>query len=334
MTPLDWQLAARRAAQLAPAGRTTSPARMRGLVYTLHRAAVEALPMVGDVTGLHDAADSAAQNPVYVVDRARWAEANAQTFSTLAGSVLLEDGAFSSRTAAEEIGVVLAMLSPRVLGQFDPFNGSRLLLVAPNILAAERDMALDSADFRLWVAVHEQTHAVQFAAAPWLAEHLAGRISALTEELSGREESSLIADLADAVVRTVRDEDQGDVLTRALTDTERDEFDSLIAVMSLLEGHADVVMDAVGPERIPGVAKIRRSFDQRRNTSRGLGSVIRKLLGLDVKLAQYRDGATFVRAIVDEAGHESLNAVWSSPETLPSAAEIAEPSLWLTRVHG
>lgn len=334
MTPLDWRLSARRAAQLARAGRTTSPARMRGLVHTLRSSAVDALPLVAEITGLESAAEVASQNPVYVVDRARWAEANAQTFGTLAGSALAEESAWSSRSTAEEIGVVLAMMSPRVLGQFDPFHDSRLLLVAPNILAAERDLALDAMDFRLWVCLHEQTHAVQFAAAPWLAGHLGARITSLTSQLSGREEMSLFDDIVDAVGRSVRGQEQQDVITGALTETELAEFDALIAIMSLLEGHADVVMDAVGPERIPGIRRIRERFEQRREgPARGIGALVRRLLGLDLKLNQYRDGAVFVRAVIEAGGHEALNAVWRAPENLPTAAEIADPPLWIARVH-
>ncbi|SNU02453.1 putative hydrolase/uncharacterized protein, coenzyme F420 biosynthesis associated [Ruaniaceae bacterium KH17] len=335
MTGFDWEAAARRAAQLAPAGRTTSPARIRGLVHSLREAAVAALPMVGEITGLGSAAEAAAGNTVYVVDRARWAEANAQTFAVYSGDADGDDGFWSSRSTVEEVGVVLALLSPRVLGQFDPFTGSRLLLVAPNILAAEREHAVDAMDFRLWVCLHEQTHAVQFAAAPWLAEYIGERIAALTGSMGEREEASLLTDFAGAIGTAVRGESQGDVITSALTESERVEFDALIATMSLLEGHADVVMDAVGPERIPGIKRIRARFDQKRGgSSRGLGSMMKKMLGLDMKLAQYRDGAVFVRAVIDELGHEGLNAVWAAPENLPSAAEIAEPELWLARVHG
>ncbi len=332
MTELDWGRAARRAAQLAPAGRTTSPARMRGLVHSLHGAAVEALPLVGDITGLHEAVHRAESNPVYVVDRARWAESNARTFGILAGSGLSEESVLGSRSSAEEIGIILAFLSPRVLGQFDPFAHSRLLLVAPNILAAERALALDAMDFRLWVCLHEQTHAVQFAAAPWLAEHMETRIGALTIEVAERDGGSLIADAVSVLKSAVSGGSADDAITGALTPAEREQFDALIALMSLLEGHADVVMDEVGPERIPGIRRIRARFNQRREGSGGLNAMVRKMLGLDLKLAQYRDGAAFVRAVIAESGHEGLNAVWREAANLPTPAEIANPTLWLARV--
>ena len=61
--------------------------------------------------------------------------------------------------------------------------------------------------------------------------------------------------------------------------------------------------------------------------------IIRKLLGLDAKMRQYRDGANFCRAVMAEAGMSGLNKVWTSPETLPTAAEISNPGLWLTRMR-
>ncbi len=305
---------------------------MRGLVHSLRGAAAEALPLVGEITGLGTAARRAASNPVYVVDRARWAESNARTFSVLAGASLSDGSALSSRTTAEEIGIVLALLSPRVLGQFDPFAGSRLLLVAPNILTAERALALDAMDFRLWVCLHEQTHAVQFAAAPWLAAYMSERIGALTSQVAERDGSSLIADVAATLKGAVREGAGADLISGALTPAEREEFDSLIALMSLLEGHADVVMDEVGPERIPGIRRIRARFNQRREGSGGINGAVRKMLGLDLKLAQYRDGAAFVRGVISETGHEGLNAVWRDAANLPTPAEIADPALWLARV--
>jgi coenzyme F420 biosynthesis associated uncharacterized protein len=103
-------------------------------------------------------------------------------------------------------------------------------------------------------------------------------------------------------------------------------------VMSLLEGHADVVMDGVGPTVIPSVERIRGKFDERRKGVGLLDRLLRKALGLDVKMAQYRDGAAFVRGVVDKVGMADFNAVWERPENLPSKAEIAEPSAWVSRV--
>ena len=104
--------------------------------------------------------------------------------------------------------------------------------------------------------------------------------------------------------------------------------------MSLLEGHADVVMDDVGPRVIPTVAEIRAKFQQRRLGAGNVDRLLRRLLGLEAKMRQYRDGAVFVRAVTDTVGVDGFNAVWTSPETLPLPEEIQQPDVWVRRVHG
>jgi coenzyme F420 biosynthesis associated uncharacterized protein len=232
---------------------------------------------------------------------------------------------------------VLALLSGKVLGQFDPFTAldgrGRLLLVAPNVLHHERRLKADPSDFRLWVALHEQTHALQFAAAPWLAGHLRERSARLLADFAGTSDES-VGTLVTAVSRTVSG--SGSVLD-VLSPDQRELFDEVGAVMALLEGHADVTMDAVGRGVVPSVQEIRRKFEARRDSganARGTGRLVRRLLGMDVKLAQYREGAGFVRAVRRRVGVSGFNEVWASAAHLPTSAEIAEPDAWLRRVHG
>ena len=118
------------------------------------------------------------------------------------------------------------------------------------------------------------------------------------------------------------------------TPEQRAEMARLTAVMSLLEGHADVVMDDVGPKVVPSVETIRARFEERRKGLGGPDRLLRRLLGLEAKMRQYHDGARFVRAVTDRVGVDGFNAVWTSPDTLPLPAEIQDPSAWVTRVHG
>ena len=119
------------------------------------------------------------------------------------------------------------------------------------------------------------------------------------------------------------------------TPEQREIFDRLMGFMSLLEGHADFVMDAVGPTVVPSVASIRAAFTVRRAKTRGpIDRLIRALLGMDLKMSQYVKGAAFVRTVVDRAGMDGFNTVWTSPETLPARAEIGDPDAWVRRVLG
>jgi coenzyme F420 biosynthesis associated uncharacterized protein len=222
----------------------------------------------------------------------------------------------------------------------------QLLLVAPNVAQVERQLKVDKDDFRLWVCLHEQTHGLQFAAAPWLADYMYNQISGLLTDMTQKAvetaESSFWQKFVEAL-RLARDLTRG--LFRGtgpapfellLGAEQQQKLSHLTAVMALLEGHADVMMDEVGPAVVPTVAEIREKFEKRRD---GQGQpkadvVLRKVMGMDAKLAQYRDGAQFVRGVEALVGRDGLNAVWSGPEALPHATEIADPALWVRRVHG
>jgi coenzyme F420 biosynthesis associated uncharacterized protein len=340
---VDWDLAARLAARAVRPGPTSTRAEREDVVAVLRAAAPVAAGHVTQITRLVPAAGVPDGPDVRVVDRASWARANVRSLRALSGRVGLPDERGLRGTAgAGQVAAVLGLLSGSVLGQYDPWGGrGTLLLVAPNVLTVERSLGVDTADFRLWVTLHEQTHATQFAAAPWLADHLAARVAVLLAEEDRADADRAEADRADDGADDGVHEPGRGGRPRTLLDLvdprQRVALDEVGAVMALLEGHADVTMDAVGRSVVPSVRRIRRRFEARRSGARGTGGmrrVLRSVLGLDVKLAQYRDGAAFVRAVRRRVGTDGLNAVWSGPGALPSAAEIAEPAAWVRRVHG
>ncbi len=284
-----------------------------------------------------------------VVDRPGWIQANTDGFAALTGPLIEKltssrgapgslTEAIGSRITGAELGAMLGFLGSKVLGQFDPFHErpgehGRLLLVAPNIVHVERELGADPHDFRLWVCLHEETHRVQFTAVPWMTDHLRSEMDAIIGSVQTNP-SELVRDLGQKIADLVSGKTDGSLLDLLGTPEQKEIIERVTGVMSLLEGHADVVMDGVGPEVIPSVAEIRRKFTQRRKGVGGLDRLLRRLLGLDQKMAQYRDGAVFVRAAVDKVGMEGFNAVWATPENLPSKAEILDPALWIARVHG
>ncbi|MGN6331881.1 MAG: zinc-dependent metalloprotease [Motilibacteraceae bacterium] len=374
---VDWDLAVTTGTRLVRPGPQVSVAEAREVVAALRRHAVTARGLVRDTTGLiadaDPSVDGSEAGKVAVIDRAGWVRANAAGFRTVLEPVIerLRErrgqapldgglvGAVGPRLTGVETGTLLAFLAGKVLGQYELFppHGAsgrggapdapgRLLLVAPNIVAAERELGVDPDDFRLWVCVHEETHRVQFGAVPWLRGHVLGEVRAFLDEVD-TDPSDVLRRLRTAievVVDAVRDSDApseggGGAGGRSLLDvvqtpTQREVLDRLTAVMSLLEGHADHVMDAVGPEAIPSVAEIRERFQLRRQGAGRADRVLRRLLGLESKMAQYRDGARFVRGVVDRVGMQGFNRVWESPATLPTLAEISDPASWVARVHG
>jgi coenzyme F420 biosynthesis associated uncharacterized protein len=357
-TLINWELAASTAARLAPAGPSLGSAEIGAAVDSLRLMANISVPHVHDITGL-EAARDLRDSSVLVVDRASWAKANTQSFAVMlkpAMEKMLESrrgtlspgaAAVSGAITGSQLGAVLAFLSSKVLGQYDPFSAlaedstapaaGRLLLVAPNIIQVERELNVAPEDFRLWVCLHEQTHRVQFAAAPWLRHHMLNEIDNLSEHLLGNVDSLL--ERATAAARSLRDRTatgtapgRGAILDLLQDPEEKASLSHLTAVMSLLEGHANVVMDAVDSSIVPSVKTIRQRFNARGKDRGVVEKFIRSLLGLDAKMRQYTDGAKFVRAVVDVAGMEGFNRVWESAGNLPTEPEIHDAKVWLERM--
>lgn len=346
---IDWDLARRGAAALTPPGPRMSVPEALAVVESLHGAARRARGPVAESTAMQP---PAVDTPVFVVDRPTWVAANVESFAALVDPVVERMVRSSGRgypsAAAQRVGGLitgaevaglLSFVSTKALGQYDlGISGMvepRLLLVAPNVVEVERELDLDPQDFRLWVCLHEETHRVQFTAVPWLRDHvleLSRRTAQLLAPDAGRlmERFTMAARNAPQALR----EGGTGLAELFLNDEQRTQVAEVGAVMSLLEGHADVVMDEVGPKVVPSVGVIRARFDRRRHTLSGPDALVRRLLGLEAKMAQYRDGAVFVRHVVDKVGTDGFNAVWSAPDMLPTAAEIRHPSQWVARVHG
>jgi coenzyme F420 biosynthesis associated uncharacterized protein len=336
---VDWELAVSIGSRIAGDGPDISREDAAAVVAELRAGANRSTGLVRDFTGLV-AADRAA--PILVVDRPGWVQANADGFATALAPVVdkLTSGkgapsgiskAIGSRVTGVEVGALLGFLSGKVLGQFDPFHApsGRLLLVAPNIVHVERELEVDPHDFRLWVCLHEETHRVQFTAVSWLTDHLLSEMLAIADTL---EPTKLFDEGLGRITEALKGAKGGSLLDAISSPEQKEIVDRVTGVMSLLEGHADVVMDGVGPSVIPTVGDIRKRFNRRRAGVGTLDRVLRRLLGLDAKMAQYRDGAKFVRAVVDKAGMKEFNAVWERPENLPTKAEIAHPQTWVARV--
>ncbi|OKI99769.1 coenzyme F420 biosynthesis-associated protein [Streptomyces sp. CB01249] len=363
---VDWNLAVATATRLVRPGPEISREEAREVVAELRRHAKAAEEHVRAFTLMIPEGTEPEDTPVLVVDRTGWIRANVAGFRELlrpllekmeerrsggAGGAVL--GAVGSKVTGVEVGMLLSFLASRVLGQYETFapasrelpasadGGGRLLLVAPNIVHVERELDADPHDFRLWVALHEETHRTQFTAVPWLRDHLQGEIQSFLDETDVDPMTFLerLREAAQSLAGGRPEGEEGEDGGRSLvelvqTPAQREILGRLTAVMSLLEGHADYVMDGVGPEVVSSVAEIREKFQQRRAQGAGrLDQALRKLLGLDAKLRQYRDGERFVRAVVDEVGMDGFNRVWTSPNTLPTKAEIARPADWIARVH-
>ena len=284
------------------------------------------------------------------VSRPEWISANARSMSRLLDPLLGSvDSAtpgglqlIGSAAATIEAGAALGLLSRKVLGQYDlslvasaEDPPPRLLFVGPNLQQASAAMGESGDDFLRWVAVHEVTHAVQFGGVDWLRPYLGGLATELISsfenpaQASGPSASSFVGGFARRAARAVGSRDPRSIL---LTDRQSELFNSINAAMTVVEGHAEHVMDMACPHEIPSLPKLRASTADRRSSQGPAWKLISKLLGMDVKLRQYKLGREFCDSVVDQAGMGALNQVWSEPAALPTEAELNGPELWLRRV--
>jgi coenzyme F420 biosynthesis associated uncharacterized protein len=286
------------------------------------------------------------------IGRAEWVRTNIDSMRLLLDPVLARAGQNLGplRPAMQigmgvvlstEVGVVVGYLGQRVLGQYELVlldeavaeRPPRLLFVLPNLAQVVRSFEANEREFMTWVALHEVTHAVQFASVPWLHRHLAGLVRELLSQAEVRIDAprKFRVPSLDELRKVGGALREGDLMSIVTTSAERETLDRVQAVMAVIEGHAEHVMDAVAPDLVPSLDKLRAAIDRRRRSQSGLSRLLARLLGLELKLRQYEQGKRFCDAVVDQAGVAALHHVFSSPEALPTLAELDDAKAWLER---
>ena len=299
--------------------------------------------LVSEATGLHSAHGTARAK---VTDRAGWAAANVRSIERLVGPALVElqrkrgaklggaSLAVGRAVAGTQLGLMLAYMATRVLGQYDlliddeaPEDQDLVSYVGPNIVAVEEKYGFVPSQFRLWLALHEVTHRLQFTAVPWLRDHFVGLVSELLGPLSG--DPAGFAEMVRRAATEVRagrnPTREAGVLGMLATPEQRVALSKISGMMSLLEGHGDVTMDRAGAAEVPGAAHFSKVLHERRTQARGLTKLMSKLLGLDAKMRQYAEGERFVESVEATGGPALLARVWEGPEWLPTLEEIRDP---------
>ena len=340
---IDWVIAKRIATFVAGTGEAPAPKADLAVLAT------ESEKRVVAYTGLKPARPLP---PPEGISRREWVASNIDSMRLLLDPVLQRagDNLGPLKPAIEigmgivlstEVGVVVGYLGQRVLGQYELVlldeavedRPPRLLFVLPNLGHAVQAFGAEEQQFMTWVALHEVTHAVQFAGVPWLHAHVAGLVRELLRSAEVRLEAprKLRIPSTDEVKRLLGHLRNGDLVSIVTTTPERETLDRVQAVMAVIEGHAEHVMDAVAPDLLPSLPKLRAALDRRRKSQSGLSRLVAKLLGLEMKLRQYEQGKFFCDAIVRERGPAALQHLWSSPEVLPTLPELRKPEDWLAR---
>jgi coenzyme F420 biosynthesis associated uncharacterized protein len=340
---IDWIVAERIAALVAGTGEAKAPS------ADLAALAAESESRVVAYTGLRP------ERPLPKpegIGRREWVSSNVSSMRALLDPVLQRAGTGLGPlkpamqlaigvVLSTEVGVVIGYLAQRVLGQYELVlldeavedRPPRLLFVLPNLGQAVDAFGADEKEFMTWVTLHEVTHAVQFAGVPWLHRHVSGLVRTLLEQAELRVDAprKLRLPSGDEVKRILNALRQGDLISVVTSTAERELLDRVQAVMAVIEGHAEHVMDAVAPDLLPSLPKLRAAIDRRRKSQRGMSRLVARLLGLELKLRQYERGKIFCDAIVRESGPDALHHVFSSPDALPTLNEIENPRAWLER---
>jgi coenzyme F420 biosynthesis associated uncharacterized protein len=346
---VDWQQARRFALRVSQWEQAGIPDRAaRRAQYT--RLVEQSEPLIAEYLGVQLPQPI---NRVYVVDRREWLEANFNSFevlfapveelytrvgtrpNTLAASL----GQLNSTLIGSQMGVLLGFLARRVLGQYDlsllspdPQVRGTLYFVEPNIARVQTQLGLSDEDFRLWIALHECTHVFEFEAYPWVRPYFNSLLRQFLDQLSTQLES-LGVGLPQLLGRLLGGRESGrHWIERMLTPEQQRIFDQLQALMSLVEGYSNHIMNAIGGRLLPSFEQIEQRIQQRQQNRPLFEELFNRITGMDLKLAQYQQGEAFVNAVAQARGVAFVNRVWDRPENLPTMAEIREPQRWIARM--
>jgi coenzyme F420 biosynthesis associated uncharacterized protein len=295
---------------------------------------------------------------IQAFSRTEWIDANIANFKQLfdhvealyrrvqptnsLGTALV--GGLSQTMLSSQLGILMGYLARRVLGQYDlallgkePVSAGKLYFVEPNISGVQTELGLDPDDFRLWIALHETTHAYEFEAYPWVREYfnslLEQYISCLGDEIL--QYGTSLGGFRSMIERARASRKDGDSWIEVMMSPEqRILFSKLQAVMSIVEGYSNYIMNSVGERLLPTYATIKERIDQRAERRSPAEKLFIRITGLALKMEQYRLGESFINSVVAERGVATANRVWEGPEMLPTLEELRNPQAWLARVEG
>ena len=345
--PIDWDLARRVAVRTARREPYTAPRWREGLSEDFADSTQRAEELVATCTGLRSLSGPARGR---VTDRVGWIDANLASFQRLLRPLAAKLGTGSDgmlapvtrRVAGAELGVMLGWMSTRVLGQYDlliiedekPEDQDIVYYVAPNVLSLENKYAFDPAQFRLWLAIHEVTHRAQFTGVDWMRPHFIGLVESVLDSVEP--DPKRVAAAARRVMEARRrGEDplaSGGLMALFASEAQVETLEHLSGLMSLLEGHGDVIMDRAGEGLVPSAPRFGRVMRRRRESVRGFAKVFQRLIGLDAKIKQYAEGEHFIESVEAVGGTALLDRVWEGPENVPGIAEIRNPHDWVSRM--
>lgn len=350
---IDWERSRQIATNMNRGESLTSSERAELDAY--YRGLVEScVPIVSAYTGT---TLPEGERATYAFDRVDWINANLVAFERMFDPIEELNPAKGRKNLAArawngvnqsvlsyEIGLLLGYMARRVLGQYDlallgrePLSSGKLYYVEPNIRGIESKLKLPREDFRMWLALHETTHAFEFEAHPWVREHFNMMLDRYMEFLKQDADQLKqgVQGLRTIVARARSGNGDGSSswIEAFMNGEQRKLFNEMQAMMCVIEGYSNHVMNAVGRDLLQSYDLISRRFEERQGQRSQADQIFARLTGLDVKMEQYRAGEQFIDAIVEKKGHAFAHRVWDRPENLPTMDEIRNPDTWIERME-
>lgn len=350
---IDWARVRSIATSMNRGVRLSAPLRVQ-LDYEYRLLVEQTIPLITDYTGMQL---PSSLNRIYAFDRVDWIEANIDAFKVMFAPVerLGGEGFLPGRLGdlwsglnqtvlSAEIGFMLGYLARRVLGQYDlallgrePLESSgKLYFVQPNIGGVERSLGVPPAQFRLWLALHETTHAFEFECHPWVRDAMNDMLdryfTLLTDDVEymkrGAEALRMFWNRARA-----SGTDTGSWIELVMSGEQRSLFAEMQAMMAVIEGYSNHIMNAVGHDLLPDYEMIHARFEQRQRQRSPAEQLFARVTGLDIKLEQYRLGESFIDRVVERRGHAFARRVWDRRANLPTLEELNRPETWIARIE-
>ncbi len=242
-----------------------------------------------------------------------------------------------------QVGIIMGYMARNVLGQFDlsipePERGGRLYVVESNVQRVEVNTRVNPREFRQWITLHEVTHSFEFHCNDWLRDYMSSSMKDYLDTIDwrGMSGADLFRKMRQSRADIPRDDAlrAGGLISIIATPEQRSVLGRLQAMMSVLEGYSNHVMDQVGKQLLPSYETMKERFERRRESKSGAERLFQRLIGISLKLQQYKVGQAFVDAVVEQEGLEFLNRVWNKSENMPSLEEVNSPAIWIDRMKG
>lgn len=238
-----------------------------------------------------------------------------------------------------QVGIIMGYMARNVLGQFDlslpePEEGGKLYVVEANLRRIDTDLSLHPREFRQWITLHEVTHSFEFHCNDWLREYIASTMQEYLDTIDwrGLSRPGFLGKIKENNIRKDDALKAGGLLALIATPEQRDILRRMQAVMSVLEGYSNHVMDQVGKDLLTTYDSMKERFERRKEHRSSAEKLFRRLIGIELKLQQYKIGQAFVDEVVRQEGLAFLNQVWESADVMPSLDEVMKPSLWIERM--